>query len=91
LIAIVPPRVPRPDVVSILGILEFLGAAGVLVPVTRAAAAICLGLLLIAMFPANVYAARELRDPSAPNAPLGRRTAFQLVFLTACVLVVVLR
>jgi uncharacterized membrane protein len=91
MIAIVPPRFPRPDVVvTITGILELLGAVGLLVPETRVAAAIGIGLLLIAMFPANVYASRELRHPAAPNTPLGIRSVMQLVFLIACALVTVL-
>ena len=59
LIAIVPPQLPAPGLlVSITGVLEFLGAVGLLGPVTRVAAAVCLLLLMLAMFPANIYAAR---------------------------------
>ncbi|MCU1423467.1 MAG: hypothetical protein JWN36_3118 [Microbacteriaceae bacterium] len=89
LVATVPLRLPRPDViVSVTGVLELLGAIGLLVPVTRTAAAICLGLLLLAMFPANVYAAGEKRSPTSPNTPLVPRTIYQLVFLAACVVVI---
>src|SRR5262249_24521291 len=57
LIAIVPPGLPAPGLlVTITGVLELLGAAGLLIPQTRVAAAVCLALLMIAMFPANVYA-----------------------------------
>lgn len=55
------PRVfPRPMwIVYATGVLEFLGAAGLLLPQTRSLAGICLIALLVAMFPANVRAARE--------------------------------
>jgi hypothetical protein len=41
------------------GLLEILGAIGLLVPFTARAASVCLVLLLITMFPANVRAARQ--------------------------------
>ncbi|MGH7043914.1 MAG: DoxX family protein, partial [Acetobacteraceae bacterium] len=57
LIAIVPPRLPGPGyLVTITGLLELLGAVGLLLPATRVRAAVCLLLLMLAMFPANVYA-----------------------------------
>ena len=90
LIAIVPPVFARPDIlVSITGALEFVGAIGLLVPVTRVAAAVCLALLLLALFPANVYAAGAQRHSDSPHTPLVPRTLYQLVFLAACVVVVV--
>jgi len=90
LIAIVPPVFARPDIlVSITGALEFFGAVGLLVPVTRVAAAGCLGLLLLVLFPANVYAAGAQRHPDSPHTPLVARTVYQLVFLAACIVVVV--
>src|SRR5215469_5067414 len=60
LIRMVPPLFPRPALfVTISGILEIVGAIGLLIPSTAPSAAICLALLLIALFPANVYAARK--------------------------------
>src|SRR3982074_1099075 len=59
MIAIVPPRLPAAGfLVTITGILELLGAAGLLYPPTRVAAALCLFVLMLVMFPANIYAAR---------------------------------
>jgi uncharacterized membrane protein len=88
LISIVPPVVPRPDLaVTATGVLEGLGAIGLLVPSTRSAAAICLAALLLFLFPANVHASRARRHAAAPMTPLGRRTAIQLVFITACIYV----
>jgi uncharacterized membrane protein len=41
LIAIVPPQLPAPGLlVTLTGVLEFLGAAGLVVPATRVAAAV---------------------------------------------------
>ncbi|MFV8308547.1 hypothetical protein [Mycobacteroides chelonae] len=87
MIAIVPPRIPAPGfLVALTGVLELLGAIGVLVPSTRAVAAGCLGVLLVVMFPANVYAASQRSNPL--STPLGWRTAEQLLFLAATALVV---
>ncbi|MFI6238054.1 DoxX family protein [Micromonospora sp. NPDC050784] len=83
LIAMVPPRLPRPDLlVTVTGVLELLGAVGLLVPATARVAAAGLGLLMLAMFPANVSAARrELTLAGRPVTPLGQRTALQIVFV----------
>jgi uncharacterized membrane protein len=90
LIAIVPPRLPAPGLlVTITGLLELLGAAGLLIPATRVAAAICLGVLMLAMFPANVYAARMPDPPKSMTTRLPLRTAIQVVFLAAAVAVAV--
>ena len=63
LIRMVPPRFPRPDLlVTISGMLEIAGAIGLVIPSTAPSAAICLALLLVALFPANVHAAREIDD-----------------------------
>jgi len=56
----VPAIFPHPLlVVYITGVLELMGAAGLLWPRFRPLAGICLIALLIAMFPANVNAARQ--------------------------------
>ena len=56
LIAIVPPRLPAPGLlVTVTGVLELLGAAGLLYPPTRVAAAVLLGLMMVDMFTSNVY------------------------------------
>lgn len=89
LVAMVPARLPRPELlVAITGVLELLGAIGLFVPMTRTAAAICLALLLVAMFPANVSAAlRKLPLGGKPATPLVPRTLMQLLFVGACVAV----
>ena len=90
MIAIVPPALPAPALlVTITGALELLGAAGLLYPPTRVAAAICLALLMLAMFPANVYAARMPSPPKSMTPRLDVRTAEEVVYLAAAVVVAV--
>jgi uncharacterized membrane protein len=90
LISIVPPALPAPGLlVSATGVLELLGAAGLLLPATRMAAALCLLLLMLTMFPANVYAARMPDPPKSMTARLPLRTAEQAVFLAAAVAVAI--
>jgi uncharacterized membrane protein len=90
LIAIVPPRLPAPGLlVSFTGVLEFLGAVGLLVPATRIAAAVCLLLLMPAMFPANIYAARMPNPPKSMTTRLPLRTAEEIVYLAAAVVVAI--
>lgn len=85
LIQMVPPLLPRPDLlVTTTGILEILGAAGLLIPALADYAAFALFLLLIAVFPANVHAARQrLTIAGRPVPALWPRTALQIVFLAA--------
>jgi uncharacterized membrane protein len=89
LIAMVPPRLPRPGLlVTITGVLELAGAAGLLLPATARLAAACLALLMILMFPANVSAARrDLRLGGRPVTPLAARTPMQVLFVAAAVAV----
>ncbi len=57
-LAIMPPFLPRPAaLVFISGAAEIAGALGVLLTTTRKFAALGLMMLLIAVFPANIYAA----------------------------------
>ena len=69
--------------------LELLGAVGLLLPVTRVAAAVCLLVLMLAMFPANVYASRVPNPPKSMTTRLSLRTATEVVFLAAAVAVAV--
>ena len=83
LIAMVPSVFPRPQLlVSATGVLEVLGAVGLLVPATRSLAGTGLILLLVAMFPANVAAARKgIPLRGKPPTPLPLRLFLQLVFI----------
>ncbi|MGW7200799.1 DoxX family protein [Streptomyces chryseus] len=86
LIEMVPPGLPRPALlVTVTGVLEAAGAAGVLIPATAPWAAGALLLMLVAMFPAKVSAARRrLRHADR----LGPRAALQAVFIAAAALVI---
>ncbi|MET7710108.1 DoxX family membrane protein [Micromonospora sp. NPDC005413] len=83
LIAMVPPGLPQPGLlVTVTGVLELVGAVGLLVPATARVAAGGLGLLMLAMFPANVSAARRrLTMAGQPVTPLGQRIVLQIVFV----------
>ena len=85
LIQMVPPFLPRPDLlVTVTGILEILGAVGLMLPAVARYAALGLSLLLIAVFPANVHAARErLAIAGQPVTPLLARSLLQCMFLAA--------
>ncbi|MEV0299436.1 hypothetical protein [Nocardia sp. NPDC050710] len=88
LIAMVPPRLPgAPALVTLTGALELAGALGLLIPPTAKLAAAALALMMIAMFPANVRAARA--GVGVKTMPLPLRAVVQLVFLGAAVLVIV--
>lgn len=83
LAAMVPRAIPAPlTVIYITGVLEFLGALGLLLPQFRMYAAWGLVALLVAMFPANVKAAREhLKLRGREATPLWLRSPMQLLFV----------
>ncbi|MBP1962705.1 DoxX family protein [Paenibacillus aceris] len=85
LIRMVPQFFPRPDlIVTVTGCLEIAGAIGILFPATSRVASICLMVLLVAMFPANVHAARSKLTIGGKSTPaLLVRTVLQLIFLAA--------
>lgn len=91
LIRMVPPMFAHAQaLVTITGVLEILGAVGLLVPTTSRLAAVCLAILLLALFPANIRAAREqLTILGRPAPGLVVRGAMQLVFFSALVTVAV--
>lgn len=79
----VPVWMPNPDaVILVTGILEVSGAIGLLLPATRALAGVCLCLLFVAMFTANVKAAREgLTIGGTPATGLLLRLPMQVLFI----------
>ncbi|MEU7608605.1 DoxX family membrane protein [Micromonospora sp. NPDC049204] len=89
LIAMVPPRLPRPALlVTVTGVLELAGAVGLLIPATARPAAAGLALLMLAMFPANVSAAhRRLTLAGRPVTPLPQRTVLQIVFVATAAVI----
>lgn len=91
LIRMVPTALPRPGMlVTVTGICEILGAVGLLISRAAPVAALGLTLLLIAVFPANVRAAREaISIAGRPATHLPVRAIIQIVFLTATTAVIV--
>jgi uncharacterized membrane protein len=89
LIQMVPPVFPRPDLlVTVTGFLEILGAVGLTLPMVAPYAALGLSLMLLAVFPANVHAARKrLTIGGRQVEDLIPRTLLQIAFLTATVAV----
>jgi uncharacterized membrane protein len=87
LIRMVPSFFPAPrQIVFATGLLEVAGAGGLLIPPLRTAAGICLALLFVAMFPANINAAMRrvpLRGRSA--TPLWLRLPMQVLFIALAV------
>lgn len=91
LITMVPPSLPQPELlVTVTGVLELAGAAGLLLNRTTPWAAGGLALLLVVMFPANIYAAMENIPVSGATAMgLAPRTLLQLVYLAAALTVLI--
>jgi uncharacterized membrane protein len=88
LIAIVPPSLPSPGaLVTLTGVAELVGAAGLLYPPTRVPAAVALAVLMLAMFPANVYASRMPNPPKSMTTSLPLRSVEQIVFVGAALVV----
>lgn len=88
LIRMVPPFFPRSEwIITATGFLEIAGAVGIMLPTTSLAASVCLTLLLIVMFPANVYAARKKMTIGGKPVPkLFVRILLQIVFIVAVLL-----
>lgn len=85
LVRMVPPFFPRPELlVTVTGLLELAGAAGLLLPRFAPWAAAGLALLMLAMFPANVHAAREGLTIGGRAVPtVGPRAVIQVLFIAA--------
>jgi uncharacterized membrane protein len=85
LVRMVPARLPAPALlVSATGVLELFGAIGLMVPRALPIAAYGLIALLVAMFPANVHAAREgLMIAGRRATPLSWRLPLQLFWIGA--------
>ena len=81
--AMIPAPLPNDLwVIYLTGVLEIVGALGLLIPRTRKLAGICLVLLLVALFPANVYAAlNEIPLRGEAPTPLWLRGPIQLLFI----------
>jgi uncharacterized membrane protein len=77
----VPPIFPHSSLwVVLTGFMELGGAIGLLVPRTTRTASTCITLLMIAVFPANIYAAhRTVGGLHMPGVPV--RFAMQVVYI----------
>jgi uncharacterized membrane protein len=84
-LAIMPPSIPWPAaMVAVSGAAEILGGLGVLFRSVRRAAGIWLIALLIAIFPANVYAISTglvVGETAVPAWMLWARLPFQLILI----------
>lgn len=81
---IVPPSFPSPALLVVIsGVAEIAGGIGVLIARTRKAAGIGLILLLLAVFPANIYMAQhpELYREVASATVLYVRLPLQAVLI----------
>ncbi len=81
---IIPPQLPYPEALNaISGAAEIAGGLGLLIPPLRRAAGWGLLILLIAIFPANLYAALRgsMAGVAASPTALWLRLPFQAVFI----------
>jgi uncharacterized membrane protein len=85
LIAMVPPAFPRPDLlVTVTGVFEIVGSVGLMLPTAAPYAALGLCFMLLAVFPANVHAARQHLSIAGRQVEAWfPRALLQLVFLAA--------
>jgi uncharacterized membrane protein len=83
LVRMVPSLFPNPAaLVTLTGIAELAGAAGLLMPATARWAAIGLAFLLVGLFPANVQAARAgVTLGGRPATPMVIRLPMQLIWI----------
>jgi len=83
--AIIPPslkaRVSGVVLVRLTGVCEILGGVGLLVPALQLAAALALIVFLVAVFPANAYAARHPERFGRASIPFWPRLAAQLALI----------
>ena len=73
-------RSPR-NLVIFTGVCEILGGIGLLVPATRVTSGVALAVFLVAVFPANAYAARHKERFGAVAIPLIPRLIGQVVLI----------
>ena len=83
----IPPLFPKPLlIVYVTGVLELFGALGLLLPQFRRLAAICLAIMLVGLFVANINAAlKGVTLRGKPATALWLRTPMQLFFI--CLLI----
>lgn len=88
--AIVPPGLRGSDgrtarfLVAFTGLCEIAGGVGLLVPAVQTPAGILLAVFLVAVFPANAFAARHPERFGALAIPFWPRLVAQLVLIALC-------
>jgi uncharacterized membrane protein len=84
--SIIPPFFPARLFLAILtGIFEIAGAIGLFVPRSRRAAAFWIAIMMVAIFPANIYSAGQVIDGfKFPSVPI--RLAMQIVYIAFALL-----
>ncbi|WP_329004474.1 hypothetical protein OHA18_13870 [Kribbella sp. NBC_00709] len=83
MVRMVPPFLPYADaLVYLTGVLELLGAAGLVIAATRKPAGYALAALFIALLPANIHAAvAHVPFAGGEATPLWQRIPEQLLYL----------
>jgi uncharacterized membrane protein len=83
LVRMVPPFVPFPAaMVYLTGVLELLGAVGLVVAGTRRAAGVALAVLFVLLLPANIHAAvAEVEFNGGAATPLWLRIPTQVLYI----------
>jgi uncharacterized membrane protein len=85
--AMIPPRLRRRGLLSprnlvvLTGVCEIAGGIGLLVEATRVTSGVALAVFLVAVFPANAYAARHKDRFGAVAIPLVPRLIGQLALI----------
>jgi uncharacterized membrane protein len=91
----IPPRMRRDGLLSPInlvrftGVCEIAGGIGLLIPATQFAAGILLAIFLVAVFPANAFAARHPETFRSLSIPLVPRLIAQIVLIGLCILAAV--
>ena len=84
--SIIPPSIPAPMFFAVFtGVCEIAGAVGLFVPRSRRTAAFWIAIMMVAVFPANIYAAGQVIDGlHMPSVPV--RLAMQVVYIVLVLL-----
>ncbi|RWZ52009.1 hypothetical protein ELQ90_08050 [Labedella phragmitis] len=93
--SMIPPRWGGADrttarrLVTFTGVCEIAGGLGLLVPATQPLAGILLAVFLVAVFPANAYAAARPERFGSITVPFWPRLIAQIVLIVLCLLAAV--
>ena len=84
--SVIPPVFPARTLLAVLtGIFEIAGGVGLFVPEVRRSAALWISILMVAIFPANIFAAGQVVDGLRfPGVPV--RLAMQVVYIVLVLL-----